>query len=514
MCPPAAGQPSLDRVRKVNEALNVGATAIHASWIVAFDGTDHRLLENGVVVFRGNRIIHVGRSFEGAVEKRIDARGRLLIPGLISTHAHVGAGYGDRLIVDGGRRDLLRTGFLNYEPVKVGGGPAFTARTDPDAAIRYGFGLLLRHGVTTVVEMGGGLFDGGETMVRRAGECGIRLYYGPSYNPGRYEVDGNGRISRIIEETRGLRDLDRAGDFIARHAGAHGGRFQGLLIPDEAFNCTPAILERTRTVADALGVGITLHVAEQVYEFHEALRRTGRTPVRLLEDGGVLRPRTILGHCRFTGGNSQTAYAFDDDLDRLAQSGATVAHAPMAGMRRGGILESFQRYHDRGVKLSIGTDTYPLDMIAEMRAASMLGKIADRNVEAANAAAVFRAATLGGADALGRTDIGRLAPGAKADLVLLDFNRLRVGPVYDPIRSLLHAASSDCVETVVVDGRTVVEGGRVLAWDIDAATAEVRAGVEDIRRGFSEFHWSGKNLDEVFPPSLPPYRSAEALLDA
>lgn len=478
------------------------ATAIHASWIIAFDGSDHRLLRNGILVYAGNTILFVGTDYPGPIASHIDARGKLLIPGLISTHAHVGAGYGDRMIVDAGRRDLLRTGFLNHEPTKIDG-PGLASDTDPDAAIRYGFGLLLRHGVTTVVEMGGGLFDGGETMFRRGGESGIRLFYGPAFNPGHYKVKENGKIRRTIDEVEALRGLDHACNFIAKRSGDYGGRFQGILVPDEAFNSTHKILESTRLAADALDVGITLHVGEQVYEFHDALNRTGKTPVRLLEDAGVLRPGTLLGHCRFTGGNSQIAYAFDDDLDRLARSGATVAHAPLAGMRRGGILESFERYLARGVRMSIGTDTYPLDIIAEMQAAAILCKIADRNFAAASGASVFRAATLGGAEALGRHDLGRLAPGAKADFVVIDLESLRVGPVYDPIYSLFHAAHGECVDRVVVDGTTVVADRQFLPWSLPECTRMVQSDTAKIRQAFSQYHWSGHQLEAVYPSSFP-----------
>jgi 5-methylthioadenosine/S-adenosylhomocysteine deaminase len=255
-------------------------------------------------------------------------------------------------------------------------------------------------------------------------------------------------------------------------------------------------------------------VGEQVYEFQEALRSTGRTPVGILAEHGLLGPDLILGHCRFVGGNSQTAYPYDDDLDTLARSGATVAHAPLAGGRRGGALESFQRFRDRGIKLSIGTDTYPLDILAEMHAAALFCKVIDRKPEVGVAADVFRAATLGGANALGRDDLGRLCRGAKADITIVDFSALRIGPVYDPIRSLVHAATGELVDTVIIDGRVVVEGGRVLAWDMDAVTREVRRAAERIWNDFPAYHWSGQPVGTVFPRSfelwdgLPPPRGA------
>ncbi len=488
-------------------------TEIRASWVVAYDGSDHRIIEQGRVVYRGDRIVHVGRHWSGVADRIIDATDKLVIPGLISTHAHVGASYGDRLIVDTGRRDLLRSGFLNYEPRRAAGGPAFTAADDPDASIRFGFGSLLRHGVSTVVEMGGGLFDGGVTMLRRAGECGIRLYYAPGFNPGTYTFDDRGRLHRSTDERGAFAAMDRAAEFIARHAGAYQRRYRGILIPDEAFNCTPKVLQRTRVLADELRVGITLHVGEQVYEFEDAVRRTGRTPVGLLAEHGLLGPDVILGHCRFVGGNSQIAYPYDDDLETVARSGATVAHAPLAGGRRGGVLESFQRYLDRGINMSIGTDTYPLDIVAEMQAAALFCKVTEQRPEVASAGDIFRAATLGGARALGRDDLGRLSRGAKADIAIIDFHALRVGPVYDPIRSLVHAASGELVDTVIVDGRTVVRDGRVLAWNMDSVTQDVRRAGERIWQRFPNYHWSGGPVEAVFPRSLTLWDGLEPTRD-
>lgn len=494
------------RRRKSDDA-NYRPTVIRARWIVGFDGVEHRLIEDGVVVYEGDRILHVGKGWDGEVGRIVDAGAKLVIPGLISTHAHLSAHAGDRLVVDSGRRDFLRSGFINYEPRKLAGGPAFLEREDSLAAIRFGMACLIRHGVTTAVEMGGGGFDGGRTMAALAGESGMRLYYGPGYTAGEYHFDEEGRLVRSWVEEEGLSGLERAVAFAEEFHGAHDGRLQAMLIPYEAYNCTPELLRRTRREAARLGIGISLHVAEQVWEFHETLRLTGLTPVGVLAAEGFLGPEVILGHCRFVGGNSQTAYPHDEDLDLIVGSGASVAHAPVAGGRRGSVLESFQHFLDRGVRLSIGTDTYPLDIIQEMRWTALLCKVTEKNHEAASARTVFDAATIGGANALRRDDLGRLAPGAKADIVIVDLDTLRAGPVADPIRTLVHAATGECVETVIADGRTLVEGKRLLVWDESEVLAAVRRSTERVWSSFADYHWSGRGVDEVFPPSLPAWRA-------
>src|SRR5436309_921101 len=100
-------------------------TVIEGGIVVAYDGRTHRIINDGYVAFSGDRITAVGKSFQGNADRRIDARGKLVIPGLISMHAHAGVDPGSRMIVDAGRRDLFRSGFFNYEPRKGRNGLSF-----------------------------------------------------------------------------------------------------------------------------------------------------------------------------------------------------------------------------------------------------------------------------------------------------------------------------------------------------------------------------------------------------
>ncbi len=477
-------------------------TAIRGGWVVAFDGSRHRIISDGAVVFVGDRIVAVGVGAEADADTVIDARGKLVIPGLISTHAHIGAHPGDRLVLDVGRRELQGSGFLHYEPRKALHAPPFGAGEDTGAALRFGLATLLRSGVTTVLDMGTGDAIVGRELVRFAGECGIRLYYGPGVTSAHYLWSVDGRVLRSWREDGGAGALRDAVDFIKEHHGRYDGRVHGMVIIHETFNAAPALLRAAKTAAGSLGVGLSIHCAEQVFEFHEILRTTGFTPVGYLASVDFLGPEVVLGHCLYADGHSRVGYPYAGDLETIARTGSSVAHSPVAVARRGAMLEDLQRYVDCGVTVSIGTDSYPHDMFAEMQYASMLGKVATRNHEAADAATVFTAATLGGAKALRRTDLGRLCPGAKADLVIVDFTNPRLGPVYDPVKALLHCATSDLVERVIVDGITVVDRGEVLAWDHSTLLAGVRASSRRVWDGFRAHHWAGRTAEEEFPPSF------------
>jgi len=471
--------------------------------VVAFDGAEHRLIEGGDVALAGDRILHVGRAWDGPVAQVIDATGQLVLPGQISTHAHVGTHEGPRLLIDAGRRDFVRSGFLHFLPARRDGGPGFGAKADGRASLRYGFATLLRHGVTTVLAFAPGGADGGETMLAIAAEMGIRLVWSPIVTGGRYWREADGRVTRGIDEALGDRLLAEAVRFI--EALPAGGLVSGAVTLDEYYVSTPRLRRAAKHAARALGVPFTLHFCEQHREFFETMQQTGRTPVQLLAEEGVLDPATILAHCIYHAGHSLVGFPMEDDIGLMGQTGVAVAHSPLAFSRRGVALESFDRYRRAGVTMALGTDTYPLDMFSEMRTASAMGKLVDRNHEAAPAGAVFAASNLGGAAALGRPDLGRIAPGATADIVVVDPRNLTFGVNPDPIRALVHLATPEMVKTVIVAGRVVVAGGRLAVADEDRILAEARASCETVWGAFPAFDQDGRGLAEAYPPTLRPW---------
>ena len=406
--------------------------------IVAYKDGEHRILKDGEVIVADDRIVSVGPKSDTAAGRTINLKGRLLIPGMISTHAHVGAHEATRFIIDGGRREFMRSGFLNYVPTQGEEGKSLFASIDREASVQFGFSQLLRNGVTTVL---GFAPYSDDLMIDAAKETGLRLYFAPTANTGRYHFEDSGQLRRVLDDKRAEAQLDLAIDFIQRYHGASDDRIRGVVVVDEFYNSTLSLRRAAKAAAKSLQVGLTMHFCEQLFEFHETVRLTGLTPVQVLEREGVLGPEVILAHCIYISGHSMTCYPYVDDVATIATSGATVAHSPVVFARRGVAMESFQRYRNAGVNIAIGTDVFPMDLIEEMRFASVAGKMADRNHEAASAAAVFDAATLGGARALGRDDIGRIAPGAKADLVVVNLNNIWTAPYADPIRALSRRSS-------------------------------------------------------------------------
>lgn len=469
---------------------------------VVFDGREQRYLKDGEIAVAQGRIAYVGPRYPGATDRVVDAAGKLVIPGLISTHAHVGAHEGSRLLLDGGRHEFVRSGFLHFLPSRRSGGPGFLADQDARASLRLGFATMLRHGITTVLAFAPAGRDKGETMLEVAAEFGLRLVWAPLVQGTRYWLADDGSVDWQADEAMGLRQLREAVAFIERHRGANDGRLAGTIALDEYFGSTPTLRREAKNAARALGVPFTLHFVEQHREFFDTMTRTGRTPVQLLADEGLLDRGTLLAHCIYLAGHSLVGYPMADDIGLLGQAGVSVAHSPVAFSRRGVALESFDRYRAAGINVALATDAYPLDLLAEMRMASIMCKTVERNYEAAPAAAVFAAATLAGAEALGRDDIGRLSVGAAADITIVDPRTLTIGPNPDPLRMLVHLAGPDNVDTVMVAGRVLVEGGRLAMADQDRILAEATASAQRVWAGHGRYHPSGRDADEAFPPSL------------
>jgi cytosine/adenosine deaminase-related metal-dependent hydrolase len=166
------------------------------------------------------------------------------------------------------------------------------------------------------------------------------------------------------------------------------------------------------------------------------------------------------------------------------------------------MLENFGKYRRAGVNMAIGTDTVPQNMFEEMRSAAVLARIAAEDIETLRTADVFHAATLGGARALLRDDIGRLAPGCKADLVVVDLGDASMLPLRDPLRSLIFHAAERAVRDVYVGGTKVVDRGNVLTLDREGALARLGEAQRRMEAGAQQRDPQGRASEQLSPLSL------------
>ncbi|MBW2121001.1 MAG: amidohydrolase family protein [Deltaproteobacteria bacterium] len=363
--------------------------------------------------------------------------------------------------------------------------------------LEYSLAELLRSGTTTVVEMG----PLGEDIIPLVPVFGNRVCYGQIYRSGRwYTPDGNQVLYEWYED-EGIRAMEQALRFIEEYDGACDGLVRGFLCPVQVDTCTEKLLLKSRQWAEKLDVPLSIHVSQSVVEFNEMLKRHGKTPIAWHRDIGFLQENVILGHAIIIGGTSWTNYPAGD-LDIMAESGCSVAHAPWVFSRRGIVMESFYKYQKAGINMTLGTDTCPQNMIQAMRWAAVLSKIVERNTESTTAADVFNAATLGGAKALGRRDLGRLCAGAKADIVIFSGETMNMVPLRDPVKNIVYNAETEDVETVIINGRTVLENGEVLGGNTERLNRNLQAAGEKLWSRISAHDWSHRSVDELSPPSF------------
>jgi cytosine/adenosine deaminase-related metal-dependent hydrolase len=482
-------------------------TLIQGGWVVGYQDGHHAILRDGVVVIEDDKILFVGPHFDGAVDKTIDARGRLVSPGFINSHCVA------NLDIQTLALDAPSRGFASPRAYAVDGiGELELTGERLYTSALYSVAQILKGGATTIVEittMAPSRFeaprDEAPTLAEVAGKLGARIYVSHKFRAGKRYLDTDGVWKYHWDEDAGRAGLAYGCEVVKRFEGAYGDRVRTMLFPYQFDASTRELLIEVKRASRELNVPVHMHTSQSLHEFHDCLRRYNMTPVELLDSIGFIDPQTILTHLIYTRLHPASGYPPGDTRDQkiVADRGGNVAHCANVYTRTGSILGSFSRYRELGINVSIGADTWPQDMIEEMRWVALACKWKDRDSNRGTAREVFNAATLSGARALGRDDLGRLAPGAKADIVIVDFRKLHIGPVDDPIKTLVHVADGDDIETVMVDGKIVVANGRVPGInepELVAAAAEAHLWQ---KQRFAAMNPAGLSAEQLFPGTYP-----------
>jgi 5-methylthioadenosine/S-adenosylhomocysteine deaminase len=469
----------------------------NAAWVIAWhEASARHVYRRGVdVAFVDDRISFIGRGFAEPADVTIDGRERLVMPGLIDIHSHPHHEPLYRGIrEEHGLRGMHMTGL--YERSQALQAPDVDARA---ASAEFAYCELLLSGVTSLVDISAP-WDGWVDLFARSG---MRGFLAPGYASARWYLEDDHELHYDWDEARGRAGFDAALRTIDRAEAHPCGRLSGVVSPMQIDTCEADLLRDSRDVAKERGIPFTLHVSQSVTEVREMIRRHGKTPVQWAQALGLLGRGTILGHALFLDTHSWVRWHTKSDLKLLGDSGTAVAHCPTPFARYGHIMEDFGEYLRAGVTMGIGTDCSPHNLIEEMRKATVLAHIASRDVASVSCADLFHAATAGGAKALMRDDIGRLAPGKKADIVLVDLACPQMQPDRDPLKSLIYHAADRAVRDVFVDGRQVVAEGRVVTLDQSAAGGKLRAAQERMEAQAPSRDYLRRNAAEITPLSLP-----------
>lgn len=468
-------------------------TLLSARWVIGHRDGHHVVYENGVVVIDGADILYVGRSFEGEVARRIDYGEAVIGPGFIDLDA----------LSD---LDTTILGFDNFPAWKKGRvwPESYVARgpyemyTPEELAFqkRHAFAQLIRNGITTALPIASLFYRAwGETVAEfdaaaaAAEALGLRVYLGPAYRTGGQVTDDQGRIRAVYDEPRGLKELEDAAAFAARIDGTSGGRIRAMFAPDRIETCTEALLQRTAAIAAEMGAPVRQHCAQSPTELRLVKEQHGCGPIEWLDRIGVLHRNWLLPH---------GTHATETEFDLIAARGAALVHCPLVAARHGGMLKSFPKCRVRGITIGLGTDTYPPDMILNMQIGMMTARLAE-GMDAIRSEQMFDAATLGGAEILDRPDLGRLAPGAKADIAVIDFSSTLQTP--DPVQTLMTSACGRDVRDVWIDGRHVMADGIIPGVNEAADAARAQAQFDGLLAKYPDRTAGHPPPAEIFSPS-------------
>lgn len=475
-----------------------GRTLLTADWLLAHQDGGHVLHRRGELVIEGRHVLYAGPCFEGEVARRIDLGAALISPGLIDLDALSDLDTYS-LVLDnqpGWSRGRI------WPDTYVARGP-YEMYSPQELAFqkRFSFATLLLNGITTALPIAS-LYhrEWAETAEEfdaaadAAADLGLRVFLGPAYRSGGAQVDGAGAFHMRFDEARGFQGLHDACDFIRRRAGDAGGLINGLLAPDRVETNTPDLMRATMAAAEDLDVPVRLHMAQGKFELQMMHKLHGCTAARWLTDLGAFNRRLIAPH---------GTHATDDDIALYAEHGVSIAHSPLVSARMGSVLASFASIRKRGVNIGMATDTAPPDMWMNMLAGLIACRIAEGASDAAFSADFFNAATLGGAQALNRPDLGRLQAGALADVAIFRLDDPHMVPTVDPVTTLVLGGTGKVTQAVFVDGRLSMRSGQVAGMDMAAARAQAQAQFDGLVAKYPDRSFEHPPVEALFRPSFP-----------
>ena len=459
--------------------------AIHADWLLAIEDGKPTMLRDRHVVIEDGEIAAVTRGKPTSAELIAEGGELLVMPGFLNLHNHCAASVMFRGLTEdmpvGEGTDF--TTDLVYGLLMPMGATAVELLSAEELGAILDLGLLeiIKGGATTLMETYRIRQEGAFEAAR---DMGLRFYGMPylmSHAPVGVSADGAPEY-QAVRDVDGMIDKWRA--LHEKHNGAAGDRLRVGLGPHGTDTCDADMMRAIRGLADAHDSLISIHLSQTESEQELIEKRYGMTPSEYLDDTGLLGPDLLAAHCIF---------ASDADLELLRRRGVTVANCPLT-FGRGGVYAPYQRFVDAGLRTVIGTDGYRMEIVGETRAAALTSKLHVGRSDAASVHDLIDAVTRGSADYLGRPDLGRIAPGARADLIAIDLAKPHFQPVSDPLKTFLWNADRADVTLVMVDGQVLVEDA---VYQLRDEAEIIGNGVRAVRRVWDEVHARGL-VDEHF----------------
>ncbi len=386
------------------------------------------------------------------VSRRIPASSLMMMPGLVNAHTHVPMtlmrGYGDDMQLN----DWLFNRIFPFED-KLTGDAVYWGSL-------LGIAEMLSTGTTSFSDM----YCFCDRIADAVEESGIKANIGRGISC----FDENQKFADLPA----CRELEQ---LLGERQDGANGRIRIDVAPHSEYTTRPDILADAADFAARHGARLQVHVSETRKEHLECVGRHGKTPVEVLRDAGILDLPVTIAH---------GVWLTDSDMDILAQHGAVVAHCPKSNLKLASGIAQVDKWKSKGITAALGTDSAAsnnrLDMLEEMRTASLLAKGVSLDPCVLPAGEVLHMATRNGALSQGRDDTGDILPGLKADAAVLDLTNWSMVPCHNPLFNLLFAATGQAVAMTLVDGRILYEKGSFPLLDMEKIRYHAQKCVEDI----------------------------------
>jgi len=431
--------------------------------ILTLDARD-TVLEGGAVAIERGRIVAVGPASELAASypehRRVDATGKIVLPGLINAHTHA-----PMVLFRGLADDLELMDWLENHIF-----PAEAEHVDEDfvrAGTRLACLEMLAGGTTTFVDM----YYFEDAIAEEADRCGMRAVVGETLID--FPAPDHATWEEAVAYTRA---------FVARWK--DHPRIRAAVAPHSAYTVSGEHLREAHALAEELDAPLLTHLVEAPSELEQVRQRTGTTSIAFMDSLGVLTDRMVAAH---------VVWPEPAEIALLAERGVGAVHCPQSNMKTAAGVAPVPALLAAGVAVGLGTDgaasNNDLDLWEEIDTAAKLHKVAALDPTLIDARQALRMATIEGARALDlEEEIGSLEAGKRADLIVVRTDGFHQRPYSNPYSLLVYSTKAADVETVVVEGRVVVENGRVLTLDAEAVLTEAEAWRERISRSAQRSH--------------------------
>lgn len=421
-------------------------TLIKNGTVISMDLKRDKQFEIMDVVFSDNKIIYVGTDYQGEYDKVIDATGKIVMPGLINCHTHLGMS-----IFRATNDDLTLDSWLND---KIW--PIEDKLTDDDLYCTTLLSMveMIKTGSTCFNDM----YFGYKGSIPAIKKCGVRGIYGRCLM-GNMDKDSICRVDdfkRLYEE---YKDDDKIHLSIAPHA---------------LYTCNLNYLKLCSDLAKEYNLPIHIHLSENMNEVKTVTNKFGMKPMEVLDKVGMLEKRVILGHGTFLS---------DSEINMIKDRDVSVCTNPVSNLNLGCGIADLVKYKKNGINVCLGTDGQgsgnSLNLFYTMSLVDYLQKGKYEDPTVMSSYDVLKMATINGAKALGIDDIGSIEVGKKADIIILDISDISLYPAYDLIPFIVHNCFYNVVDTTIIDGKILMMD-KELKIDVDLNI--LRSKIEDIRR--------------------------------